>query len=95
MAAAALVRPHGDGGVVTVSVVEGEETCRVKWEETGGPPVEEPRRRGLGSALVRSFSYSGAEASSEYRPSGFVWELTFAAGMASTSAVAPSSASDD
>lgn len=84
-----------EGGVVTVSVVEGEETCRVKWEETGGPPVEEPRRRGLGSALVRSFSYSGAEASSEYRPSGFVWELTFAAGMASTSAVAPSSASDD
>ena len=84
-----------EGGVVTVSVVEGEERCRVTWEETGGPPVEAPQRRGLGSALVRSFAYSGAEASSEYRPSGFVWELTFDAGLASGSARTASSDRDD
>lgn len=27
---------------------------RLRWTETGGPPVEEPRRRGFGSRLVES-----------------------------------------
>lgn len=74
-----------DAGKVTVSVscVDGEGdgagSFLVRWAETGGPPVEEPTRRGLGSALLHSLSQEGVEASPRYLRSGFQWELSIAA----------------
>jgi two-component sensor histidine kinase len=44
----------------------------VTWEETGGPPVSPPTRRGFGSVLIeQSLTYSlGGKADIEYRPEG-------------------------
>ncbi|WP_146184149.1 sensor histidine kinase, partial [Caulobacter sp. HMWF009] len=45
----------------------------LRWEETGGPPVVKPTRRGLGSRLLTK--QSGLDAVSlDYRPVGVVCE---------------------
>ena len=47
---------------------------RLRWEETGGPPVSPPTRKGFGSRLIeRSLSGElGAEVVLTYAPTGFV-----------------------
>ena len=35
-----------------IATGHGCKTLQLRWEETGGPPVEEPRRRGFGSRLL-------------------------------------------
>ena len=46
--------------------------CELVWEETGGPTVETPKRRGFGSILItRSVPHDlGGESELEYRPQG-------------------------
>lgn len=42
-----------EGGCVRVRWrVESGRNLSIRWEETGGPPAAEPRRRGFGSRLV-------------------------------------------
>ena len=67
-----------DGGSLHVSwgvsgAPTGEEMCLV-WEESGGPPVSLPVRRGFGVRLMeRSLQHDlGAPASVEFRPHGVV-----------------------
>ncbi len=52
---------------------------RLRWTETGGPPVRPPRRRGFGTALIeRSIAHElDGSANFDYRPEGLVCELTF------------------
>jgi len=51
----------------------------VTWEETGGPPVSPPERRGFGSVLIeQSLTYSlGGKAEIEYRPVGLLARFRF------------------
>jgi PAS domain S-box-containing protein len=50
---------------------DGGRSMTLLWEETGGPPVSSPTRRGFGTRLIaRSFSRSGGRAAIEYRPEG-------------------------
>ncbi len=46
----ALSAPEGE---VEVAWHEREGRLELSWQERGGPPVEPPRRRGFGSALIR------------------------------------------
>lgn len=62
-----------EGGVVNVSwSVDGSEepgAVALIWQETGGPPVTPPKRRGLGSRLL--VAQKGVEAVElKYRPEG-------------------------
>ena len=50
---------------------------RLVWQESGGPPVTEPQRRGFGRKVLGRLT-AGAldgEATLEYRPDGVVWSL--------------------
>lgn len=51
---------------------------RFKWEESGGPPVKAPTRRGFGTRLIEQMLAAdfGAEVRIDYRPTGVVCELT-------------------
>ena len=84
--AAKIRRPvHANWETVRVSWVvsrapEGRSTrVTSTWEESGGPPVERPARRGFG----RAWSLNGPRAPSmgrsgiEYAPAGLRWTLEF------------------
>ncbi|WP_062206864.1 HWE histidine kinase domain-containing protein [Aureimonas sp. AU12] len=49
--------------------IDEDESCRIVWTETGGPPVAPPSRRGFGSTIIeRSIPYDlGGEARLDYR----------------------------
>jgi len=69
-------------GIVEVTWTE-EDTgrgprLRFKWEESGGPPVTPPTRRGFGTRLIEQMLAAdfGAEVRIDYRLAGVVCELT-------------------
>jgi two-component sensor histidine kinase len=69
-----------DAGQVAIDWSHGgENTVIVAWRETGGPPVMPPSKRGFGSILIeRAFPVAaGATCSSDFRPEGLVFQLTF------------------
>jgi light-regulated signal transduction histidine kinase (bacteriophytochrome)/CheY-like chemotaxis protein len=41
-----------EGRLTVRWTVTPEQACEVRWEETGGPPVSPPKRRGFGTVLV-------------------------------------------
>ena len=50
-----------------------EQFVNFRWEETGGPPVEAPTRRGFGSRLVkRTLASLGGSAEMNFSPSGLI-----------------------
>jgi len=60
--------------------IEGRDAARFDWRELGGPPVEEPRRRGFGHLVIeKTLSSDFDEVQIEYAPSGVhcsvVWFL--------------------
>ncbi|WP_181704385.1 sensor histidine kinase [Chthonobacter albigriseus] len=69
------------GGRVAVSwrLQAGEETTTVDltWEETGGPAVTAPSRRGFGSRLIGQVSRSMGEGNLTFDSSGVVFSLRF------------------
>ena len=67
-----------DAGRVQVAwAVEDASVLRMRWEETGGPAVVEPARKGFGSKLIERALASelGGKAAIDYRPSGVVFEV--------------------
>jgi two-component sensor histidine kinase len=46
---------------------------RVTWQETGGPPVKQPRRKGFGSRLIQSsFGNGTGGARFDFQPTGLI-----------------------
>lgn len=66
-------------GIVTLSwrvdEIEGSPQFRLRWQESGGPPVTAPSRRGFGSRLIERSFPSEARAESAYLPTGLVFTL--------------------
>lgn len=61
---------------ITWVAEDGELTC--SWQESGGPKVEAPTRKGFGSHLVsRLFGGDQGDAQFRYAPSGLTCTLTF------------------
>jgi two-component sensor histidine kinase len=58
----------------SVSEAEGERRLHLEWRETGGPPVEPPKRRGFGTRLIERGLGSELQGTVrlEYRPDGLV-----------------------
>jgi PAS domain S-box-containing protein len=53
--------------------------CRLSWQESGGPPVERPTRRGFGSVVIERTVAAALEGTVtlEYAASGLSWLLDF------------------
>jgi PAS domain S-box-containing protein len=57
----------------------GTGAVRLRWVESGGPPVSPPERRGFGQIVIErtvARAVSG-EVDLDYRPEGLIWELRF------------------
>jgi PAS domain S-box-containing protein len=56
--------------------IEGSKQFRLRWQESGGPPVTPPSRRGFGSRLIeRTFPSARGNSESAYLPTGLVFTL--------------------
>ena len=70
-----------DGGTVRITwQVDPADpaSIRLRWKESGGPPVEQPRYKGFGSMLIRK-AITGADGSSaelHFEPDGVACEMT-------------------
>jgi PAS domain S-box-containing protein len=65
-----------DAGYVSISWTLAEGRLNFGWSEHGGPPVEEPERKGFGTTLVTSsLAGDGAEIDVDYAPEGIRWRL--------------------
>ncbi|PTM41403.1 HWE histidine kinase domain-containing protein [Bosea sp. 124] len=59
-----------------VDEIDGAPQFRLRWQESGGPPVVAPSRRGFGSRLIeRTFPSAQGRAESAYLPTGLVFTL--------------------
>jgi two-component sensor histidine kinase len=59
-----------------VEAADGNGQFRVRWSESGGPPVVEPTRKGFGSAvLLETAKRFGQAAAAVYRPEGLTYEF--------------------
>jgi PAS domain S-box-containing protein len=72
---------------------EGPRRCRLSWQESGGPPVERPTRRGFGTIVIeRTVAQAlDGQVTLNYDPSGFAWVLEFPTTYLVPDAPAPSS----
>jgi PAS domain S-box-containing protein len=55
----------------------GERQLRIVWRERGGPPVEKPKARGFGRAVIERVVAQAleGEAAVDFQPSGLTWTL--------------------
>ena len=59
-----------------IDEIDGLPQFRLRWQESGGPPVVPPSRRGFGSRLIqRTFSSTQAHSESAFLPAGLVFTL--------------------
>lgn len=67
------------GRVTVTSAFQGEGDSRlsIEWRETGGPPVEPPERKGLGTDLITRLVERAlrADVAMDYRPEGLVCRM--------------------
>jgi two-component sensor histidine kinase len=73
-----------DGRVlVEWTLAHGEEQLTMRWAESGGPPVREPRRRGFGTSVIeRALVYElNGSATLEFQPGGVVCQLAIPTGQ--------------
>jgi PAS domain S-box-containing protein len=61
-------------GRIKVNWMDGEGRLRLRWEESGGPPVATPDRQGFGSRMIeRALPRElGGEVTLDYAPTGLV-----------------------
>ena len=61
---------------ITVALDNSAERLNLRWVESGGPIVQEPTRRGLGTRLVKSLARQiSGKVILAYEPEGFSYEL--------------------
>lgn len=71
-----------DVGIVrvewSVRIDEGAKALNVVWQETGGPVVSPPQRRGFGQVVIAQAAgrFDGASSKIEFAPQGLIWTLT-------------------
>lgn len=59
-----------------IDEIDGAPQFRLRWQESGGPPVVAPSRRGFGSRLIeRTIPTAQGRAESAYLPTGLVFTL--------------------
>lgn len=77
----ALSVPEGKIRVswTVTSPPDGRLMCHMSWEESGGPPVAPPTRRGFGRVVIERIVARAVhgEVSIDYAPSGLHWSLVF------------------
>ena len=58
--------------------VNGKPAIRLEWEESDGPPVAEPERKGFGTIIVKRHAAAAfsADITLDYRATGLYWALT-------------------
>ncbi len=56
---------------------DGRKMLHLVWTETGGPPAQEPSRKGFGTTVIKRHAEGafGGNVTTEYRESGFEWAL--------------------
>ncbi len=66
------------GGRVEIAweIEEASRRLKLKWNETGGPPVQAPSRKSFGTRLIRTLGQQlKGEVELTYSPTGFAFEL--------------------
>lgn len=61
----------------SITTARGPAEFELCWQETGGPPVQNPRRKGFGTTIIEDMiarSVQG-QARMSYAPTGVVWTL--------------------
>jgi PAS domain S-box-containing protein len=68
----------------TSSASDGTSMCHLTWEESGGPPVERPSRRGFGRVVIERTVARAlrGEVRVDYAPTGLRWTLEFPTSVA-------------
>lgn len=76
---AAKYGAYSAGGALDVSWTHDAGSVVLRWRESGGPPVTEPKRRGFGSSLVVRVSENdlGGAAVLRFPPTGLEAEIRF------------------
>lgn len=63
-------------GCVAIALAVDKKNLKLTWTETGGPPVQEPSRRGFGTRLIgRLAEQLHGDVRLTYQSAGFVYEL--------------------
>jgi PAS domain S-box-containing protein len=74
----ALAAPSGKVTIRWERLATGEgKYVRFVWQESGGPPVDQPRRKGFGAMVIERFMAAtfGGRVESAFLPQGFSWTL--------------------
>lgn len=76
----ALSVPHGRVRIRWDDVSpedDGRPKIRLVWEESGGPLVSEPSRKGFGTTIIQRHAIAafGGQVDVEFRPEGLIWRL--------------------
>jgi PAS domain S-box-containing protein len=76
----ALSVPEGTVSIEWAAPAAGERIA-VRWQETGGPPVEPPKRRGFGHELIERIVPQVLKGTGglQFAPSGVSWQFEFPA----------------
>jgi PAS domain S-box-containing protein len=77
----ALSTPNGKVQISwrTLQASDGNSMCELSWEESGGPPVERPSRRGFGRVVIERTVARAlhGEVRIDYAATGLRWTLEF------------------
>jgi two-component sensor histidine kinase len=69
----AFSKPEGHVSVSwTIARANGAGMLKFSWQETGGPPVTQPKRDGFGTSLLKM---TLGDARIEYAPDGLIYEV--------------------
>ena len=76
----ALSVPHGRVRIRWDDIAPGDDDVtkiRLVWEESGGPLVSEPSRKGFGTTIIQRHAMAafGGQVDVEFRPEGLIWCL--------------------
>lgn len=75
---------NASGRVILTFTTTGDANeLLIQWQETGGPPVRPPERRGFGTDLIHQLIGKAlrAHVSFDYRPMGLVCRMTLPSGI--------------